>query len=85
MQPVPKQAAPVVPAPVPVGNGTAVAQATAPPRRPAVGPPPDVEPTTGMSNLIAVINRLQDVVSAIGGDMLNLPQIAVVGAWAWVG
>ena len=33
-----------------------------------------------MENLIPVINKLQDVFSKVGLDVIDLPQIAVVGA-----
>jgi GTP-binding protein EngB required for normal cell division len=32
-----------------------------------------------MDQLIPVINKLQDVFNTIGGDLVELPQIAVVG------
>jgi dynamin 1-like protein len=32
-----------------------------------------------MRNLIPLINKLQDVFNTIGGELVELPQIAVVG------
>ena len=40
----------------------------------------DAAPTPGMEALIPVINKLQDVFNAIGGEHISLPQIVVVGS-----
>lgn len=35
---------------------------------------------TNMDQLIPVINKLQDVFNAVGADVMNLPQITVIGS-----
>lgn len=36
-----------------------------------------------MEALIPVINKLQDVFNTVGADIIQLPQIAVVGTQVW--
>ncbi|KAI2648348.1 Dynamin-1-like protein [Labeo rohita] len=45
----------------------------------AVFPRPGEEIVTAMEALIPVINKLQDVFNTVGADIIQLPQIAVVG------